>query len=132
MIDPQTLLLGTTAASLVASFFTKSVEEIGKKTAGLAWDKASEVVELLKRELSNEHEKSLAVLRETPQNEQARTQLASGIAETAAHDPQFAKKLSEALADAAKSGVDATFSTNIAGNVEKVTNIGVVHGNVTI
>jgi hypothetical protein len=132
MIDPSALLLGTSAASLVASFFSKSIEELGKKTADAAWDKASRVVEFLKRELSPEPRKLLAALEVNPQNEQTKKQLESAIAETVSTNPQFAKELSTTLVQAADSGVDTIFNTNISGNVEKLVQIQTIVGSVTI
>jgi hypothetical protein len=134
MLDPNMLILGTSAATLVSGFLAKSVEEFGKKTAGAAWDKASEIFRLIKLKLSGDPQgqTALTALEAAPGDAQAREHVASAIAETASKDGDFAKELSSKLVAAAGSGVDNVFNTNIAGSVEKLVQIQNVYGNVSL
>ena len=135
MLDPASLvILGTSAASLVSGFLVKSAEELGKKTVGAAWDKASEVVDFTKRKLSGEPrgQKALEALQASPNDPHAKAEIATTISEAASKDPLFATELSSKLVAASGSGVDNVFNTNIAGHVEKLIQVQVMHGNITM
>jgi hypothetical protein len=123
MFDPATLLLGTTAASLVAAFLSKSAEEIGKKTIDAAWHKTSTLVEFLKTKMGGPQD-ALTLLQLNPGNKAAEDQLATAINEHATRDASFARELTEKLEAASDAGADMIFNTHIAGPVKNLTNIG--------
>jgi hypothetical protein len=125
MIQPS-ILLGKTAVSLISSFFTKSAEELGKRTGGAAWDHTSKIVTFLKGKLTGESERPLIDLEKAPEDKLVQTQLATKITEVASTDPQFARDLSRLLVEASRSGVDAVFNTAISGDVKNLMNIGYV------
>ena len=132
MLDPSTLLVGTTAASLVAGFFAKSAEETGKNATDAAWQRASEVVHFVKERLGSHQENKIEAVEKSPADEVAQNQLASAISNLAASDAQFRAGLSQKLVLAANSGVDSIFKTNIQGKVEKLVQIQNVYGNVSL
>jgi hypothetical protein len=128
------LILGTSAASLISGFLTKSVEELGKKAVGAAWDKAQELFHFVKRGLSGDPAGQAAIdkLEAAPNDSKAKEEAAACIAEAATKDTSFAKELSSKLAAAAQSGVDNVFNTNVAGDIEKFIQIQTMYGNITM
>jgi len=134
--------LATSAVSLVVAYLSKGAKEVAKgagqeagKTVGVAaWKKATELYESIKTKFSGEKTAAEALegLAKVPDDVDAQAVVRSQLITIMKQDNAFAKQVAILLTDAVDSNVDTVFHTNIAGDVGKFVQIGVVHGNVNI
>jgi hypothetical protein len=129
MLDP----LSIAAATIVAKWFAEgAVKEIGGTVVVGALKKVYDAVH---ERLSAHHEGTTAIarLQERPSSEARALELAETLDEQVKGDPKFKAMLQTAIEEAGSSPETGKFVTQVMDNakVGKITNIGIVHGNVT-
>jgi hypothetical protein len=138
-MDPTTIsVLAGTATSFLVSYLTKLTEgiatETGKKAGGLAWDKAREFYLVLKERFTSEPaaSKIFQAIERSPHDSDTQAALRFQLKDMMSIDETVARKLASLLKEADDAGADTVFQTTIHGNIEKLIQIGVVHGNVNV
>jgi hypothetical protein len=127
MLDP----LSIAAATIVAKWFAEgAVKEVGKAAVG----GLKKVYDVVQARLSD-HSGATAIARleEKPTSEGRALELAETLDDQVKTDPRFKSALQAAIEEAGKSPERGSFVTQVMDNarVGKITNINVVHGNVT-
>ena len=138
-MDPAVITsIATATVSLLVPYLKKAAEkaseEIGSQVANQAWRKSKELYEKLRVSLSS-HKTATASLQNiiaSPDNPQSQTKLIDTLIVVLKGNPTFALELKSLLIEAADAGVDTEFHTNIKGEVQKLVQIGTVHGNVNL
>ena len=110
----------------------KAGEEIGGKAGGVAWSKAKQLHDTVKAKLSSKPDvaKVIEMLEKTPNDEDTQAAIRFHIKEAIGSDEKFGKELAAILKDATDAGADNVFQTNVAGNVQKLVQMGNVYGDV--
>ncbi len=137
-MDP--LLLGTMAASLVASFFAKMAEKAGEETGGRAVDAATgavgKVVEWMKDRFAPDKEPqgaaALVKVEEGYDSAKLQNALAEVIAKKAQHDPSFKAELENLVNQARESGADISGVRQNAIGDDNVQNANIHGSTITI
>jgi hypothetical protein len=128
MLDP----LSIAAATLVAKWFAEGAV---KGLGGAAIGGLKKVYDAVTARLSSHPEGATAVerLEQRPASEGRALELAETIDEHVVADAKFKATLQAAIEEAGSSPQMGSFITQVMDNakVGKITNIGVVHGNVT-
>jgi hypothetical protein len=121
------------AATLVAKWV---LEGFGKEAGATAFDGLKRVYDFVRGKLSGDKGSSEVFerLEQKPSSQARALELAELLDERVKADPSFAKGLREAVAEAEKSPASSAFVTQVMDNakVRKITNIGVVQGDVHI
>ena len=142
-MDPGAIAtIASSAVSLLAPYLRKAAEELPKKTSeGLskvpttaAWNKVKELYNAIKTRFAGKEAaiEALDDLEKTPDDPDTQADVRAQLRKLMQADDAFAKQLAILLKDAADVGVDTIFKTNIYGNVQKLTVMRDVHGDVTI
>lgn len=141
-MDPISIAISSTAVSLLSPYLKtltdkvveKGGEAIGKAAGEVAWKKAKELYETIRKKFSGDPsaEQTLAALAKTPENKEQQAEVERLLKEAVSSDENFAKQLANILREAADAGADNVFNTNIYGEVQKFVQIGTVHGDVHI
>ena len=119
---------------LADNLLAKSSEKIGEVATQTAINKASQLYEVIKKKFAKRRGASsvLKKLRETPSDSDLQAVVRFHIKEIMASDEKFTKELAHYLKDISETGADNIFHTTILGNVEKLTQIGNIFGDVEI
>jgi hypothetical protein len=121
------------AATLVAKWF---LEGFGKAAGEQAFSGLRKVYDFVHGKLSGDEGSTevLDRLQQRPSSQARALELAEMLDERVKTDPNFAEELRQAIAEAEKSPASSGFVTQVMDNakVGKITNIGVVQGNVQI
>lgn len=119
---------------LADNLLTKSSEKIGEVATQAVSNKVSNLYEIVKKKLVKRRGASSALkkLREMPNDGDLQSVIRVHLKEIMVSDVKFAKELAYYLKDISESDVDNTFHTTVMGNVEKLTQIGNVYGDVEI
>jgi len=142
-MDPEAIAtIASSAVSLLAPYLReaakelakKAGEELGKASTTAAWNKVKELYNTIRtgfvgREAAIE---ALDDLEKTPNDPDTQAAVRVQLRKLMQIDDAFAKQLAILLKDAADVGVDTVFKTNIYGNVQKLTVMRDVYGDVTI
>jgi hypothetical protein len=133
-MDPAITTLAASVVSLLAPYLKKAAEGAAQSAGSAALAAARRIYELIRSRIaaSTANDGSLHALQETPDDPNAQAALRTQIETLASSDDTLRRELIRLLHDARDSGVDPVFNTNITGDVQKLVQIGVVHGNVTI
>jgi hypothetical protein len=128
MLDP----LSIAAATIVAKWFAEgAVKEVGSAAVG----GLKKIYDTVHARFSGHPEGTTAIarLQEKPTSEARALELAETLDDQVKGDPKFKAALQAAIDEAGKSPQTGSFVTQVMDNarVGKITNIGVVHGNVT-
>ena len=128
MLDP----ISIAAATVVAKWFAEGAI---KEAGGAALGGLKRVFDAVHARLSGHAEGTTAIarLQEKPSSEARAMELAETLDEEVKGDPSFKTELQAAVEEAGRSPITESFVTQVMDNarVGKITNIGVVHGNVT-
>jgi predicted membrane-bound mannosyltransferase len=142
-MDPT--LIASTAASVVSllvPFLTGAgkglAEKAGEETGKAAIKGAVETTTAALHSLvaarlhpAPEANTALADFTQTPDDPDLQAALRVQLRKALQADEQFASQVAGLLREADRVGADAVFNTNIHGDVEKLVNIGTVHGDVS-
>jgi len=77
-------------------------------------------------------EEALEDLKKAPEDDDSQATVRVQLKKQLESDETFAASLAELLKRADSAGAGAVFNTNISGDVEKLLQIGIVHGNVSL
>jgi hypothetical protein len=137
----ETVVIATIAAAtvkLLSPFFEAFVKnagsETGKAAAGGAMSKTSEIYSAIKAKFFGKPaaEEALADLMKHPGDPDNQGALRNQLKKVLESDENFSRDLAKLLKNADDAGASALFNTNIAGDVQKLVQIGVIHGDVEI
>ena len=111
----------------------KAAENLGESVAAGAVNKVRELYLAIKGRFSGNQkaEEALTKLSATPDDANTQASLREQLEQALEQDEDFARKLSEMIKSAHQSGADSVFNINIGGDVQKLVNIGTVHGDVS-
>jgi hypothetical protein len=128
MLDP----LSIAAATIVAKWFAEgAAKELGSAAVGAL----KKVYDVVHARLTGQPEEAAAIarLREKPSSEGRALELAETLDSLVKADPKFKAALQVAIEEAERSPERGSFVTQVMDNarVGKITNVGVVHGNLT-
>lgn len=97
-------------------------------------EKAKQVYDKLREAISpgGQADNALQNLIRSPENDQCQAQMTEVLIAMLDENTSLANTLATLLKEAAVAGADAEFHTNIQGEVQKLVQIGVVHGDVNL
>lgn len=127
--------IASAAISILTPYLAKAGEEVAKKSANAAWEKASEIYKAVKERFTQEKDKRSQEMlkryeKEPEKRKRTMQEILAGMLEK---DPGFSKKLLKLVRDAEKSGAGTVFNTNIfGGEVGEIINIETVQNGLTI
>lgn len=130
--------IATAAVKLLSPFFAEvmkgAASETGKATAGTAVAKVRELYNAVRTKFVgvSPAEEALNDLEKAPDDEDTQAALRAQLKKILASDEVFAAQLSGLIKGAEVAGAGSVFNTNITGEVKNLTNIGSVHGGLTI
>jgi hypothetical protein len=137
-MEPVTIVAITSAAVKLLSPYIQEAtkgfaKKMGEETGLGAISKVSQLYEAIKGKFSGKPaaEEALSDLEKTPQDADAQATLRTQLKKVLEADEAFATELAQLLKGAEEAGANTVFNTNITGDVQKLTNIGTVHGNVS-
>jgi hypothetical protein len=108
--------------------------EIGKSIGSTAVDKAKELYETIRAKFSSSPlaTESLTDISKKPDDPSTQAAFRAQLKEQLESDDKFAAKLVQLIQEADKAGIGAVFNTDVHGDVENLTNVGTVHGDLSI
>jgi hypothetical protein len=134
--------IATAAVSLLVSYLKglgdelakKAGGEIGRKTGETVWEKAGHLYDAVKAKFAAKPDTARVInaLEESPDDTDTQAAIRFHLKEMMASDEDFAKELADVIAEASEAGADTVFQTTIFGNVQKLVQMGNVHGDVKI
>lgn len=124
--------LTSSVVSLLVSYLKKSGEAFVSEGGKAAWAATSRLYERVRKVVGGEAGGPLLSLEATPEDADAQAALRFTLKKLVADDQELGAQLTALLKESDEAGADTIFQTNIHGPVEKLTQIGVVHGSVNI
>ena len=130
--------IGAIAAATIAilsPYLTKAGEEVAKKAASAAWEKASQIHQAVKAKFKSNKVKSSRQLMEHYEKDpkENESKMEAALAEVLESDSKFAEKLLELLRQAQVAGVGAVFNVTVAGGeVGEIISIDKLEGGLRI
>lgn len=133
-MDGASIQLGLTAAGLASTFFSKSVEEIGKTVADSGIKHLSSLVDIIRKRFKQDRSvnDALVQLEVSPTDAEAQRVVAEKIEQSASNDEQFRNELLELIRMIAQTKHEFHFTNEVRGNLEKLIQIDTNYGSITI
>lgn len=143
MLDPASItLLTTTAIKFLVPYFEEAAKgfakeaggELGKTSSSALAEHGTHLFDTLKAKFQGKPaaETALVDLSKEPKDEDNQAAVRKEIKKAIEADPDFAIELQKLLEHTDEGEQNsAVFNNNIQGNVDKLTNIGTVHGDVS-
>ena len=121
--------------AILSPYMTKAGEEVAKKAANAAWEKASEIHQAVKAKFLSNNVKSSRQLMEQYEKDpkENKSKMEAALAEVLESDPKFTEKLLELLKQAHEAGAGAVFNVTVAGGeVGEIISIDKLEGGLRI
>lgn len=142
-MDPEAIaIIASSAVNLLVLYLRGAAEEfakkagegLGKVSATAAWNKVKELYNAIRTRFAGKEAaiEALVDLKKTPDDPDTQAAVRAQLRKLMQVDDAFTKQLAILLKDAADVGVDSIFNTNIYGNVQKLTVMRDVYGDITI
>jgi hypothetical protein len=114
--------------------FKKADDNISDEMSKIATLSAKKVYETVKNKFSSSDQarEKFIGFENQPEKQNIQEDVELLLREYLSNDDAFASKIIEYLRQSAQNNVDVVFNAKIKGNVEKITNIGNVEGDVNI
>ena len=127
--------MAATTIALLSPYLAKAGEEVTKKAATAAWEKANDIFQAIKDRLQKEKSEypaqTLKRFEEDPEKRKGSMQ--EVLEEVLSKDSDFAQKLLDLLKEADQAGTGAVFNVQIfGGEVGEIINIDNLDGGLTI
>jgi hypothetical protein len=125
--------LASSVVALLVPYFKKAAEGFASSAGKAAWDAASQLHDFVRTALGfgPSGDANLQALQKAPGDPAIQEAVRLQLQAKMATDDKFGRELAALLKQADDAGVDNFFHTNIRGDVQKLVQIGVVHGNLT-
>lgn len=130
--------IATATVSVLVPYLKKASEKASEKAgefvASHAWQKAKQIYDKLRGAIAPGDPAATALqdLVKSPESDQYQTRMTESLNAILRTDTSLAHTIASLLKEAAAAGADAEFHTNIQGEVQKLVQIGVVHGDVNL
>jgi hypothetical protein len=123
--------LATAVAALTGPYLASSAEQFSGAAGKAAWQAVGRLVSAVRSKFATSGDSTSSV-EALGQDEQPDCKAAARaeLERLLASDQAFAGEVATLLAQADRSGADRCFNTQIHGSVQKLTQIGVVHGDI--
>jgi hypothetical protein len=142
-MDPEAIaIIASSAVNLLVLYLRGAAEELAKKageglgkvSATAAGNKVKELYNAVRTRFAGKEAaiEALEDLEKTPDDPDTQAAVRAQLRKLMQFDDAFTKQLAILLKDAADVGVDTIFNTNIYGNVQKLTVMRDVYGDITI
>jgi len=127
--------LASTAITVLSPYLTKIGKGIASKASSAAWEKATELYDLIKDRFDKETDEypSQTLERFEKEPEKRTAAMTEVLTEIIEKDSEFAGKLESLLLEAEKAGVGSVFNVSIfGGEVGEIINIDKLEGGLRI
>jgi hypothetical protein len=134
-MDPATLAtIAGSAVALLSPYLKKTAQEIEQTVGSIAVKKVEELLSAIKAKFQKNAsaQGSLNDLAKSPDDTENQAAVREYLKKMLSSDEDFANQLTNILKEAANAGADKVFNTTIYGDVQKLTQIGHVNGDVNI